>query len=150
MFWQCVSKLLAEHLVLFCMPISQATYKLRLAFSHMLSTCIHTHVQTKYTDSHELCYFQQYCTLSCAMSYWHFSGTLLHLFISFSTAVFSLFHNQTFVFPLISKKCLVWILTHGQQLKGLKRVFQTCRVNASSPRSISLLLVLQSSVSMLS
>lgn len=87
------------------------------------------------------------CTLSCAVSYWRFSGTLLHFLISFPTVVFfSLFHNWTFVSPSISKKHLIWFLSHGQQPRRLKKLFLTCHVNTSAPRYISLLLVLQNSV----
>lgn len=53
-------KVICRRFGLSCTPTSQATHKLRLALSHVLSTRIHTHMHTKYTDSHGLCYFQQY------------------------------------------------------------------------------------------
>lgn len=144
--WNCfgsVSKLFAKLLVLSLRPTAQATH--RDCLSHAPSVSTHTHAHRMHMLTWALLFPRALCTLSCAVSYWHFSGTLLYFLISFPTIVFSLFHNWTFASPSISKKHLIWFLPYGQQPRRLKNLFLTCHINTSASRYISVLLVLQNS-----
>lgn len=74
--------------------------RLHPSWDWLSPTCslqVNIHTCTQHIQTHVDCAISKVlCTLSCAKSYRHFSGALLHLFISFSTAVFSLFHNHLF------------------------------------------------------
>lgn len=112
--------------------------RLRTSWVWLSPTCslhVYVHTCTQNILTHMDCAISN-STLHIILCYvllalqWHSAPSFYFLF----HCCILLFHNQTFVFPLISKKHLVWILTHGQQHKGLKRVFQTCHVNTSAPR----------------
>lgn len=121
MLWQRVSKLLAKLLVLSFLPTSQATQRLRPSLP-LLSLCPQARMHTECTGSRGLRYFQEYFAHYLVLCLTGASVTLPHFLISFPTVVFfSLFHNWTFVSPSISKKHLIWFLSHGQQPRRLKK-----------------------------
>lgn len=131
MLWPCVSKLSANLLALCLPPRSQAAHRLRLCLPES-SVCLHTHTEGRLTWA--VLFQGALCTLSCAVSFWCFSGTLLHFLFPFPLLHSCLYSTTEHLLPLQSLRniwsdsCLM-----ANNPEDWKNLFLTCHVNTSAP-----------------